>query len=274
MPARLAHDASGRGAGVRRRARHPGRPAGTSRLAHLADLHFGEAPVQPVAQLAAQLREAAPDAILVGGDLTRRAEPAEFRAAWQFLRSFGLPLLAVPGNHDIPQRDLWTRFTDPREAWRSAAPPALPAVLEWGGFAVVGLDSVRRAHWHLDWSAGGISEARLAMLDRELAARAGRRCIVLSHHPLRHPPGYGARRLPSGATAALALMARHRVAAILSGHLHDAAVLAGTPPQVITPSAFSPRGGRRAGWTLLELTEGGLGVRVQPAGEAVVLPWP
>jgi len=43
------------------------------RLAHITDLHFGEADPAVAALLAEDIRAAKPDAILNSGDLTRRA---------------------------------------------------------------------------------------------------------------------------------------------------------------------------------------------------------
>ena len=229
------------------------------RLAHLADLHFGEDLPGLAAHLAADIRAQAPDAVLVSGDLTRRARPAELAAAFAFLAALGPPVLAVPGNHDIAAADLWARLVDPRRLWRSAAPPA--TALHLPGLSVLGLDTTTRAQWHLDWSAGAISPRRLAALARQLQA-ADRPVAVLCHHPLLHPPSHAARRLPRGAAAARTLLREAGVRAVLSGHLHLAAALPlGTPWPVhlLAPSALSPRGdGTPNGWLLLELAEAGL----------------
>jgi len=50
---------------------------------------------------------------VLSGDITQRARPAQFRAARAFTDRLGAPLLAVPGNHDIPLFDLWTRLRRP-----------------------------------------------------------------------------------------------------------------------------------------------------------------
>lgn len=226
------------------------------RLAHLADLHFGEDIPGLAAHLAADIRAQAPDAVLVSGDLTRRARPAELAAAFAFLGALGPPVLAVPGNHDIPAADLWARLVDPRRLWRSTAPAA--TALHLPGLSILGLDTTTRGQWHLDWSAGAIPPRRLAALARQLQA-ADRPVAVLCHHPLRHPPARAARRLPRGAAAALTLLREAGVRAVLSGHLHLAAAVplgAPWPVQLYAPSALSPRGdGTPNGWLLLELAQ-------------------
>lgn len=226
----------------------------TVRLAHLADLHFGEDAPGVAEALAADIRAHAPHAVVVSGDLTRRAASSELAAAFAFLATFGVPVLAVPGNHDIPARDLWARLFYPRRTWHAGGPP--PSELLVHGIALVGLDTVTRGQWHLDWSAGAISPRRLARLaDRLAAYRAP--SVVVCHHPLVHPPGMAGREPPRGAEATRELLSRMGVRAVLCGHLHRAgAQPLGTPwpVQLMAPSALSPRGSAMAnGWNLVEI---------------------
>jgi len=78
-----------------------------TRIAHLSDLHFGAVDSKVVAGLAAELRADRPDLVVVSGDLTMGARPAEFRLARAFLDEVGAPALAVPGNHDLTPYRLW-----------------------------------------------------------------------------------------------------------------------------------------------------------------------
>jgi len=229
------------------------------RLAHLTDLHFGEADPAQAELLAEDVRAAAADAIINSGDLTKAARPAEFAAAWAFMNGLGAPVLAVPGNHDIPPRDLWQRFFDPRQRWRTGLPVGAVQEMTLPGLSVIGLDTVRRAHWHLDWSAGGVPRARMDLLRRRLRERAEPRCLLVCHHPLRHPPAQAWRRLPSHTAELLALLHEEKVEAVLSGHLHVSEVLRGSADeaiQVITPSGLSARGSGQRGWSLITLLDG------------------
>lgn len=231
------------------------------RLAHLTDLHFGEADPEVAKLLADDVRAAAPDALLVSGDLTRRAEDAEFAAAWAFMRSIGTPVLAVPGNHDIPPRDLWLRFLNPMKRWRRGLPGDAVQELTLAGVSLIGLDTVRRAQWHLDWSAGGVSALQLERLRWTLRRRKEQRCLLVCHHPLQHPAALAWRRLPSRTAELMSLLREEGVEAILSGHLHVAQVLRGRPRepvQIITPSALSGRGSGQRGWSMLTLLDGRL----------------
>lgn len=83
-------------------------------LLQVSDPHFGTQQAVVVAALAALARQQRPDLVVLSGDITQRARPAQFRAALAFADQLGAPVLAVPGNHDIPQFDLWTSLRSPR----------------------------------------------------------------------------------------------------------------------------------------------------------------
>ena len=227
------------------------------RIAHLSDLHFGAHRPELVTPLIEDIRRAAPDAIAISGDLTQRAQRDEFRAAAAFLARLPAPCVAVPGNHDIPARDLIERMFDPRKRWRRHIAQTTEPVVTLHGVALIGMDTVRRAQPHLDWSAGSVSAARLARLAKRIHAAEGRTIVVVAHHPLRHPPGMTHRALPAGARSALAMMRRAGVAAVLCGHLHGSAQPAGAPAVMITGSSLSHRvRGVPNAWALVELGEG------------------
>ncbi len=236
----------------------------TVRLAHLADLHFGEEVPGVAEALAADIRAHAPHAVVVSGDLTRRAAPAELAAAFAFLATLGVPVLAVPGNHDIPARDIVARVLHPRRTWHAGSPR--PSELRIHGAFVVGLDTVARGQWHLDWSAGAIPSHRRNRLADRLAAAAPIPSIVVCHHPLVHPPGLPGREPPRGTDQTQTLLSAMGVRAVLCGHLHrpDAKQLGEPwPIQLIAPSALSPRGGSPNGWNLVEVGPATLRARLR-----------
>lgn len=228
----------------------------TLRIAHLSDLHFGESDHATAAILADDVRAAAPDAIALSGDLTHRAKSGEFAEGLAFLRGLGAPLLAVPGNHDIPRFNLRERFLDPRGRWLAAGGTS-GEVLDLPGLRLVALDSVSRAQWHLDWSAGSLPRHRLEGLEEKLSGAGGSAVLVVCHHPLQHAPWAWARSLPRGAKAAVAVLRQHKVTGLLCGHLHRPEVRAlwpGGALQVIAPTGMSPRmSGGANGWNLIEV---------------------
>jgi predicted MPP superfamily phosphohydrolase len=78
-------------------------------IVHLSDLHFGRLDPELPSTLQRAVVEAAPDLVVVSGDLTQRARVAEFKAAARFLEGLPAPQLTVPGNHDVPLYNLLQR---------------------------------------------------------------------------------------------------------------------------------------------------------------------
>ncbi|MGZ8783677.1 MAG: metallophosphoesterase family protein, partial [Gaiellaceae bacterium] len=87
----------------------------TTRVLHVSDLHFGrnERP-ESIEALAHLVEHVRPELVVASGDLTHRGLPAQHDRAAKFLRGLSLPLITIPGNHDIPYT-FPTRFTQP---WR------------------------------------------------------------------------------------------------------------------------------------------------------------
>ena len=82
-------------------------------LLQVSDPHFGTEQLPVVGALAALALRQRPDLLVLSGDITQRARRDEFRAARAFVDRLGAPLLAIPGNHDIPLFDLRARLFDP-----------------------------------------------------------------------------------------------------------------------------------------------------------------
>ncbi len=82
-------------------------------LLQISDPHFGTEQPLVAEALVTLAKQQRPDLLVLSGDITQRARPAQFRAARAFMDRLGAPFLAVPGNHDIPLLDLWTRLRRP-----------------------------------------------------------------------------------------------------------------------------------------------------------------
>ncbi|WP_457826485.1 metallophosphoesterase family protein, partial [Staphylococcus aureus] len=85
-----------------------------------------------------------PDLVAISGDLTMSAQRAEFRAARHFMTGLGLPVLAVPGNHDIVPYALLERFSDPYGRWHREISPETEPAWRDERVAVIGLNTARR----------------------------------------------------------------------------------------------------------------------------------
>ena len=82
-----------------------------TRVLHLSDLHYGAGNDAAIERGAPPLIERfEPELVIASGDLSHRGREDQLASASRFLRSLGPPVLAIPGNHDIPYK-FPARFT-------------------------------------------------------------------------------------------------------------------------------------------------------------------
>lgn len=194
----------------------------TARVVHVSDLHIGsrdaQVPYTALQELAARIQ---PDLILATGDLTERGRTGELERAAARLRDLDLPLLVVPGNHDIPYYNMPARYTRPFAEWERVFGPAEP-VHETDELVVVGLSSVRP--WRQQ--GGAVRKASLARAV-ELLRAAPRHAlrVVAFHHHLASPPWRPTRKRPlSRRGHVLELLASASAELVVGGHVHQASI--------------------------------------------------
>jgi len=191
-----------------------------ARLLHVSDLHSGTHEERDVEQALARLVErTGPQLVVASGDLAHRGRRDELERAARLLRTLGPPVLAVPGNHDLPYT--LSRFLRPwREfngVWETTEPTAaLP------GLHVVGLNSARPFRHQ----GGALSNAQLAGAEKRLAAAepGALRVAVLHHHLLGAPWRAANKRPVSHRNRVLRALVEAGADLILAGHIHQAAV--------------------------------------------------
>lgn len=189
-------------------------------LFHISDLHFGREDAAALAWVRDAIARERPDAVLITGDLTMRARHREFRAACAWISELGVPVTVEIGNHDLPYFNLIERFVQPYRRYR-AIEKLLERELDFPGFAVVPLKTTTRAQPRWPWVEGWVRPGALQhTLDAIDALPTGTQVLVTAHHPLleRAPNG---RRLTINGEKAMAALAGKKVAAVLSGHVHD-----------------------------------------------------
>jgi len=189
-------------------------------ILHVSDIHFGP-PFLP--DRAAAVRELAdltkPDLLVASGDFTQRAKRPQFEAAAEYLRSFDLPTVVTPGNHDVPLYRVWERIFSPHALYREHIRDALNEVYRFEGLTVVALDSTRPSRpTNGRLRRGQLEFARRAFTD---APDSDLR-IVVTHHHLAPPPDFEHDRVMSGARRALRVFTDIGVDLVLAGHLHRA----------------------------------------------------
>ena len=185
-------------------------------LVHLSDLHFGRVDTALLEPLRRRVIALAPNVVVVSGDLTQRAKPAQFREARAFLDTLPANQVVIPGNHDVPLYNIFQRFVQPlRKYRRYIASDLEPAYID-EEIAVVGINTARS----LTFKGGRINEEQLEGVRRRLCALPERVVkIVVTHHPFDLPK---ASRHAVVGRAALAMKTFARCGAdiVLSGHLH------------------------------------------------------
>ena len=225
------------------------------RLAHVSDPHFGTEEASVCRALREDLLRQAPDLVVVTGDVTQRARAAQFRAARAFLDSLApIPVLALPGNHDLPLFDLITRFSAPYRGYRQHICASLAPLWNGPQVAVLGVNSTRvLRHKH-----GALPAELVARVACQLAELPQPFKVVAMHHPLAVVERRDWRNRARAADAALAAWIDAGADLFLGGHIHlPYCVAAGPGPrqavvlQAGTAVSKRRRGGRPNSYSLV-----------------------
>jgi 3',5'-cyclic AMP phosphodiesterase CpdA len=207
-----------------------------TRILHISDLHKGSLEDAAVDRALAELVERTePELVIASGDLTHRGRREQHERAASFLRGLGAPVLAVPGNHDIPYT-FPARFTSPwaefERQWGTVEPVYATPTLH-----VVGVNSVRP--WR--HQSGRVTDAQLGRVDERIrAASPGALRVVVLHHQLIGAPWRTRKRPVAERTHVLGRLADESGAElILGGHIHQSAVSERHEFEVLEPDAGS-----------------------------------
>lgn len=186
------------------------------RIALLSDLHFGRARPELVQPLLDALTEAKPELIVIAGDFVQRARASQYKLARELIDRLPAPMLAVPGNHDIPLFNLPERLFAPRRAYRHWIARDTEPMVETPEAVIAGLDTTDRMHHQ----RGSVSETQIARVARIIErTSADRTVVVVAHHPF-HQDEKIEKKLMLGAPRALEAWGDAGPHMIVSGHLH------------------------------------------------------
>jgi len=238
------------------------------RVLHVSDLHAGAYEEPEVeSALRALVEEAKPDLVVASGDLTHRNGRAEHEAAAALLRSLGRSLLVVPGNHDMPMLPparFFRTFAGFERVWGETEP-----VYRSDRLVAVGLNSARP--WL--YQEGVVRRAQLERVAHILAdAPPGALRLVAVHHHLVSAPWRTAKLPVFRRNHVLASLVESRAELVLSGHVHQSAVVERREFEVtesavaatvvaVAPGLGRPRTWRKGearGFHLFEAEEGSL----------------
>lgn len=205
------------------------------RLIHVSDLHFGPHYSDSIGgQLLDAIASLRPDGVIITGDLTQRAKHSEFVAAAEFLkkaRQLTSRVMVCPGNHDIPLYRFWERLLMPFARYKQHIQSQLDTVERLPGATVVALNSVRP---YTRLVQGRLSRSQLEMC-RDAFAKADPSDfrILALHHPIgMMDQGF---HHPSMETEWQDICGGVRLDIILTGHVHEAAVIHMKPTPCSSP---------------------------------------
>jgi 3',5'-cyclic AMP phosphodiesterase CpdA len=193
----------------------------TGLILHVSDLHTGTREDLEVENaLAAFVERVSPQLVVASGDLTHRGRRSEHERAHRFLAGLGPPVLAIPGNHDLPHA-FPSRFISPWAEFERLWPSTEPT-FSAPGLHVIGLNSAR-PYRH---QGGALSRRQLEEAAGRLAAAESDayRVVVLHHHMIGAPWRAARKRPVSHRNAVLHALVAAGADLILAGHIHQAAV--------------------------------------------------
>lgn len=170
----------------------------------------------------------APDLVVLTGDVTQRARTSEFLAARAFLDGLApLPVLALPGNHDLPLFDLFVRLRAPYGRFLRYISPCLCPEWQKRELGILGINSTRLLrHKHGDLSMELIDEVA-----RKLERMPQCFKVVSLHHPLTALGGADRSNRVRHAEEAIGRWSEAGADLFLGGHIHLPSCVAGGHPQ-------------------------------------------
>lgn len=199
---------------------------------HPSRFHLVEWSIPALEQVLEHLNQVDLDFLLLPGDLTQHGEPDNHRWLAERLKTLSYPTYVIPGNHDIPV---------PKADQTSIAPEEFPQFYQAFGYggsenleyycqsllpgvALIGLNS---NHFNDQGTqVGSLTAEQLQWLDITLGQLANTFVLVMVHHNIlehfpnqtEHPIGH--RYMLSNADSLRAILRKHGVQFVFTGHLH------------------------------------------------------
>ncbi|SEN11773.1 3',5'-cyclic AMP phosphodiesterase CpdA [Paracoccus alcaliphilus] len=184
-----------------------------TRILHLSDLHFGFHRRALTDDLLHRVNDVRADLVVVTGDVTHRAKPAQYARAAQFLKGIETDWIAMPGNHDVPLFNPLLRLLRPWARFRQTISDQLAPSWRSGNVQVLALNSADPFAIQRGVLRRGQVAAAMARINPDLTN------IVALHHPLQHRPGVD-KNLARRAALTLEMLESVGAQIVLSGHLH------------------------------------------------------
>jgi len=191
------------------------------KIVHISDLHFGrinEPLLQPLIDL---IKSENPDVIVISGDITMRARKREFIAARAFLDKIPFPQIIVPGNHDIPLYNMYSRFFQGLKKYRLYITDDLEPVYKDESLLIYGLNSARS--FALVRGRVDLSQIKKICKEFDKLPQEVLR-IIVTHHPFDLPKDFRPYNLQRKPAQAMELLIKSKVDILLAGHTHKSII--------------------------------------------------
>lgn len=186
-------------------------------IVHLSDIHFGRVSPGVLEPLVQTINQLEPHLVAVSGDLTQRARSYQFKEARQFLDSLPQPQIVVPGNHDVPLHNVFTRFLTPLDKYRRHITDDLQPFYKDDEIAVQGINTARS----LTIKGGRVNEVQIGLARERFCDLSDEVTkIIVTHHPFDLPEGYDESDLVGRSQMGMEALASCGADLFLSGHLH------------------------------------------------------
>lgn len=190
------------------------------RIAHLSDIHCGEASFQAdvMASTVEGINRIDPDVVVVAGDLTAAGYEWEFEMTAEWLGRIQAPKIVVPGNHDsrnVGYIHFERLFGDRFSRYRASFDPERRERIRSTGVTVVGLDSSEP-----DLDEGHIGRERYPWIRDQLSEAEDVKILTLHHHLVPIPGTGRERNIITDAGDLLAELSRLDIDLVLAGHKH------------------------------------------------------
>ncbi|MDQ2644481.1 MAG: metallophosphoesterase [Myxococcota bacterium] len=186
-------------------------------LLQISDPHFGTEVAAVVEALVELARRVQPGLVVLSGDITQRARRSQFARARAFADRLCAPLLAIPGNHDIPLFNPLARAFFPYQNYAQAFGAELEPSFETADLLVLGVKTTRR-HRH---KHGEVSAAQIERVASRLqSARSGQLRVVVTHQPVLAIRAHDETNLLRGSERAVPRWCEAGADLFLGGHIH------------------------------------------------------
>lgn len=187
-------------------------------IIQISDTHFGTEQPPVVNALVEMVHTQAPDLVVLSGDITQRARSRQFQAAREFVdRLQARNLLIIPGNHDIPLFDIFTRAFRPYAKYSRQFGDDLEPVHHSQHLLVITVKTTRR-YRHVDGEVSQDQIKRVAELLK--TATPSQLRIVVTHQPVNVLRPQDEENLLHGHEAAIRSWSAAGADIIMGGHIH------------------------------------------------------